>query len=182
MYPTQKSPERANALQRYLILHSQRETLQEVLNNTTSSLSLTPSPPPPLPVRSRANSLTSVSGSKENCQSLAPVFASQQLHRSSSVVNAHNIRLGATVKKSSLAVIMKDNVFEAVREKEKELRHVNEEIKSTLMILLNCEGVHNRRRYRTWVETRLIDVEKRLSEFRRQSCKRRKSAVAEAMF
>jgi hypothetical protein len=47
MYPTQKSPRQANALQTYLLLYSQRIVLEEALNNTTSLLLPTPSPLPP---------------------------------------------------------------------------------------------------------------------------------------
>ena len=37
MYPTEKSPERAIALQEYLLLHSRRESLEKALNRRALS-------------------------------------------------------------------------------------------------------------------------------------------------
>ena len=51
-----------------------------------------------------------------------------------------------------------------IEEIEKKLKNVNEQIKCTLTDLLNCEGVWGDRRYRMWVETRLMDAEKELAE------------------
>jgi hypothetical protein len=91
---------------------------------------------------------------------VAPVLGLQQLHRSSSVSNTQHVQLGTREKKSSLPVAMKYKALEGTKEKEMELRHVNEEIKSTLMVLLNFEGGKNKR-YTTGVQTRLIDIEER---------------------
>jgi hypothetical protein len=42
------------------------------------------------------------------------------------------------------------------------LKDVNQQIKSTLTELLNCEGVRGNKGYRMWIQTRLMDVEKEL--------------------
>jgi len=42
------------------------------------------------------------------------------------------------------------------------LKNVNQQIKSTLTDLLNCESVRRDQRYRMWVQTRLMDAEKEL--------------------
>jgi hypothetical protein len=57
-------------------------------------------------------------------------------------------------------------------ENENKLNALNREIKCILMNLLNCNGVKTDERYRTWVQTRLMDTERKLSSHRRQSCNR----------
>jgi hypothetical protein len=96
--------------------------------------------------------------------------------------NAQHIRPEVWAKRPTTQAGINDNILEEVEEKKIELNYLNEEIKSTLMNLLNCEGVKNDKKYRTWVQTRLMDTEKELSEFRRQSCKRRSMAAAATMF
>jgi len=52
---------------------------------------------------------------------------------------------------------------------ELKLVHINQQIKTTLTELLNCESVRNDRQYRMWVQTRLMDAEKELKHTRRES-------------
>jgi hypothetical protein len=82
---------------------------------------------------------------------------------------------------SSLLGVIHDNVRSEDKEKEDELNNINKEIKSTLTNLLNCDGVKDDRRYRSWVQTRLMDIEKELLQFRRQSCKMRSVSVDNAV-
>jgi hypothetical protein len=55
------------------------------------------------------------------------------------------------------------------------LMNVNQQIKQTLTELLNCESVRADRRYRTWVQTRLMDAERELRGERSASRSRRRS-------
>lgn len=51
---------------------------------------------------------------------------------------------------------------------ERKLYHVNQQIKTTLTELLNCESVKRDRLYRAWVQTRLMEAERELKQGRRQ--------------
>lgn len=62
-----------------------------------------------------------------------------------------------------------------IEEDENKLKDVNLQIKSTLTELLNCESVRNDRKYRMWIQTRLMDAEKELKVSRTRSCERRRS-------
>ena len=62
------------------------------------------------------------------------------------------------------------------------LKNVNQQIKSTLTDLLNCESVRRDQRYRMWVQTRLMDAEKELKGSRSRSCDRRRSEDVSGMF
>jgi hypothetical protein len=60
-----------------------------------------------------------------------------------------------------------------IEEDETKLKMVNQQIKSTLSELLNCESVRSDRRYSIWVQTRLMDAEKELKRDRTRSCERK---------
>lgn len=62
-----------------------------------------------------------------------------------------------------------------VEEEELKLMHVNQQIKATLTELLNCESVRGDRKWRFWIQTRLMDVEKELKGSRSLSRNRRRS-------
>lgn len=46
---------------------------------------------------------------------------------------------------------------------------VNQQIKTTLTELLNCESVRSDRLYSVWVQSRLMDAERELKGMRRHS-------------
>lgn len=52
---------------------------------------------------------------------------------------------------------------------ERKLHDVNQQIKTALTDLLNCESVRRDRLYRAWVQRRLMEAEKELKEGRRMS-------------
>lgn len=62
-----------------------------------------------------------------------------------------------------------DNILRDIENVENKLIDVIEQIKRTLTELLNSEGVKGDRRYRTWVQTRLMNAEKELRGFRSRS-------------
>ena len=156
MNPTQKPPERAFALQKYLLLHSQHDALQKHLYHITTSPSTTSSPSRP-PDQSRQASLSSSPGSEDSYLSPAPPPA---LHR------------------QQLPTVLDESIFGEIEEDENQLKNVNEQIKCTLTDLLNCEGVRGDRRYRMWVQTRLMDAEKELTGSRSRTCERRMEDVS----
>jgi len=65
-------------------------------------------------------------------------------------------------------------LVEEIEEDEEKLKECNQQIKSTLTDLLNCESVKGDRRYSRWVQSRLMDVEKELKERRSRSCERKR--------
>jgi len=62
-----------------------------------------------------------------------------------------------------------------ILEDEQKLLNINQQIKSTLTELLNCESVRNDKQYRTWVQSRLMDAEMELKNGKAASVGRRKS-------
>jgi len=68
-----------------------------------------------------------------------------------------------------------------IEQDEIKLKMVNQQIKSTLTELLNCESVRGDRRYRMWVQTRLMDAERELKRERTRSCERRVSLGGEGL-
>lgn len=76
--------------------------------------------------------------------------------------------------------------MQEVEEDEEKLMHVTQQIKTTLTDLLNCESVRNDKRYRMWVQTRLMDAERELKGSRRRgSCvleRRRRSQECEGLY
>ena len=78
-------------------------------------------------------------------------------------------------RRSSLPTVIDESILGEIEEDEMKLKSVNQQIKSTLTDLLNCESVKGDRRYRAWVMTRLMDAEKELKTSRSRSCERRRS-------
>jgi hypothetical protein len=165
MNPTQKSPERAFALQKYLLLHSQHDALQKHLNHITASQQPITSSPLRSPDRSRHGSISSSSGSEDSYLSPTPLSALQrQRPQSRSIHNARHVQPSMMTRSSSLPAIVDERILREIEEEENKLKNVNEQIKCTLTDLLNCEGVKGDRRYRRWVQTRLTGAEKELAE------------------
>jgi hypothetical protein len=65
--------------------------------------------------------------------------------------------------------VIDESILGEIEEDEMKIKDVNLQIKSTLTDLLNCESVRTDRRYRMWVQTRLMDAEKELKENRSRS-------------
>lgn len=145
MSPTQNSSQRANALQKYLLLHQRRERLKDSLHRMRNSLLPITFRRLPSLVPSRGTPLFSLYEKEENCPPQAPPFAWQQVYQ---------------------------DMLQIVEEKEYNLIDLNEQIKWTLTNLLNCEGMQHDKRYKMWVQTRLMDTERELLDSQRQSAER----------
>jgi hypothetical protein len=178
--PTQKSPEHGLALQKYLLLHSQHDALQKHLDQITTSLpTTTRTSPSRSPDRYRYASLSSSPGSGfEDGMFLAsspPSSFRGNHHRSGSVATPPSRRPVIKARRSSLPTVIDESILGEIEEDEMKLKDVNLQIKSTLTDLLNCESVRGDKRYRMWVQTRLMDAERELKENRCRSCFRRMS-------
>lgn len=171
--PTQKSPERAFALQKYLLLHSQHDALQKHLSQITTSLPTTASPSGS-PDRFREGSISST-GSEDSFTSSSPPPQIRHQNRSGSIPAPSPQRPAIRTRRSSLPAVINESILEEIEQDETKLKDVNQQIKSTLTTLLNCESVRGDRRYRNWVQTRLLDTEKELKKGRSRSSERRQS-------
>ena len=85
-------------------------------------------------------------------------------------------------RRSSLPTVIDESILVAIEEEEEKLLNVNLQIKSTLTELLNCGSVRDDKRYRAWVQSRLMDAEKELKGSRSRSSARRRSEDVIALF
>jgi len=174
MNPTQKSPERAFALQKYLLLHSQHDALQKHLSQICTGI---PTASSKSPDRYRYSSLSSSPGSSSEDSGLSassPPRVVRNHHRSGSIPS-RQVRPPMTKRRSSLPTVIDESLIDEIEEDEMKLKDVNLQIKGTLTDLLNCESVRSDNRYRAWVQTRLMDAERELKVSRTRSCERRRS-------
>jgi len=84
-------------------------------------------------------------------------------------------------RRSSLPTVIDESILGEIEEDEMRLKNVNQQIKGTLTELLNCESVRGDRKYRMWIQSRLMDAEKELKNNRSKSCDRRRSEDASGM-
>ncbi len=168
--PTNRSPQRAFALQKYLILHSQHDALQKHLNNLTStSTSASPSP----------------SGSLSSSPEQSSDRHFRHHHRSSTISPIPEMGVSPMARpilqkrRSSLPSELEapsvSREQSEILEDEQKLLQINQQIKSTLTELLNCESVKGDKQYRAWVQSRLMDAEMELKTGKAASVGRRKS-------
>ncbi|KAG0652821.1 hypothetical protein D0Z07_0074 [Hyphodiscus hymeniophilus] len=144
--PTQKDPERAFALQKYLLLHSQHDALQKHLSQITTSVPATadtsPSQSPSRygrhsSVSSDSYSLSSSPETPPNMHVPRNLLPSPSHQRSSSVAYTPS-RPPMRKRRSSLPTNIDENTIGEIEEDETKLKVVNQQIKTTLTELLNC--------------------------------------------
>lgn len=171
----EKSPERAFALQKYLLLHSQHDALQKHINRVTGSMPDTST----LPTDRHRNSSVSSDSSNGSDASVSPLSQPMNATRSrrGSLPSSfgHMQHLHRENRINSLPAVIDETGVEEIVEVEQKLKNVNQQIKTALTDLLNCESVRSDMRYRKWVQTRLMDTERELKENRSKSCERRRS-------
>ncbi|CZT41213.1 uncharacterized protein RSE6_00929 [Rhynchosporium secalis] len=188
MNTPQKSSERAFALQKYLLLHSQHDALQKHLSSISATSPTATTSPNQSPSRSRFSSLSSSpdsSTSSDDPTSFLTSLPSKSEphfpttvtpnHRRSGSMPRHSQRPAFRTRRSSLPTVFDESILDSIEEDENKLKDVNLQIKSTLTELLNCESVRCDGKYRMWVQTRLMDAEMELKRERTKSCDRRRS-------
>jgi hypothetical protein len=178
MSSTQKSPERGFALQKYLLLHSQHDALQKHLNQITNSFPTASQSQSP--DRTRHASLSSSPGSSDEGMYLSSPVWETRNHRHGGNIRSSR-RPALKQRRSSLPTVVDESILGEIEQDEMKLKEVNQNIKTTLTELLNCESVRGDRRYRMWIQTRLMDAEKELKQDRSKSCDRRRSEDASGM-
>jgi hypothetical protein len=190
--PSRKEPERAFALQKYLLLHSQHDALKRRLSQMSTSApgsaSASPSRSPDrlrqgsLSSQSSHSSFSSYSGGTD--YEASPNFLSMHSRsdRSGSMPLLQPGRPMAVARRSSLPTVIDESILVAIEEEESKLLNVNLQIKTTLTELLNCGSVRSDKRYRMWVQSRLMDAEQQLKRSRSRSSTRRRSEDVMAIF
>jgi len=172
--PTQKSPERAFQLQKYLLLHSQHDALKKHIDQIAPSL---PGTSTTTPARSRHGSLSVSPPSPE-----AGLYPHRSYHPNGSLSrDISPLKNHPGHRRFSMPAMVDERLVEEIEEDEEKLKECNQQIKSTLTDLLNCESVKGDRRYSRWVQSRLMDVEKELKERRSRSCERKRTEDMEGM-
>jgi hypothetical protein len=180
--PLQKSPERAFALQKYLLLHSQHDALQKHLESISQSPSSTTSTSSPLmstSPTSPASFSTSYHNQRRHRRSSATSFVTPSISPIAELpptTSLPSTRPELPKRRSSLpSTLSASPRLSEIEEEELKLLNVNQQIKATLTELLNCESVRKDRRYRMWIQTRLMDAERELKDSRSLSRNRRRS-------
>ena len=156
--PLHISPKRALNLQKYLLLHSQHVDLHTHL----AAFAASPSNSPASQSSFFTTSITSIPSSspanlRERRSSLLPSFPSPP-------IDGHQRHNQSLLNTAELCCSLGD-----LLEEERKLVNVNQQIKTTLTELLNCEGVKQDRRYCAWVQRRLMEAERELKKGRRHS-------------
>ncbi|CAL3972832.1 unnamed protein product [Diplocarpon coronariae] len=185
MNTSQKSPEKAFALQKYLLLHSQHDALQKHLSQITTSFSSAVTSPSRSPSRSRFPSISSPGSDGMPLSPSQPPHAiidhGPPHHQRGGSVSRCTQRPPLRQRRSSLpSVVDESSILGEIDEDENKLKDVNLAIKQTLTELLNCESVRNDNRYRMWVQSRLMDAERELKVSKTRSCERRRSEEVHA--
>lgn len=163
MNSTHKSPKRALALQNYLLLHSQRHSLRKHLDNVAASPRPTISSPSKSADQSQHNSSVPFGSEHRYLSQHRPLALQPQQLRNGRNHKSHNIQPEAVIH---------EGVFEEIEDYENKLKNVIEKIRYTLMDLMKCDGVRGDKGYSTWVQSRLIDVEKELTGLEVEAVKR----------
>ncbi|KAK3326960.1 hypothetical protein B0T19DRAFT_440983 [Cercophora scortea] len=174
--PSHHTHNRDLALQKYLLLHEQHESLRQHLDelrplpiafkttmeNTTSAIS-----PTLAPLRTASTTSLCSTATTQSRTSVGPTSGSlyhQPSRRQSLPPKMACSLAGGT----DLATVPDETTLSEVAVEEAKLCHVNEGIKRTLTELLNCETVRADRAFRTWVQCRLMDTERELRSGRRR--------------
>lgn len=192
-HPTHKASEseRNFTLQKYLLLHSQHDALRKNLNELLPSYPSTttrtsPSSPSHSPDR---HSSFSSSGSEDSLSLSSPRRAFRNHVRGGNIASTtpcsrraslpalaeEQHRTSRALASAAATSGLDERTLELVWEHEMKLTGVNQQIKSTLTELLNCEVVKADQAYRMWIQSRLMDTERELKDCKSRSCERRRS-------
>lgn len=150
------------ALQKYLLLQEQQETLRQHLDelrsprqsSSVACASATPSP--------------STSPTRMSCSSDTPRRQAQSFSLPERRARPYSLANGGGGSAEPEKVSPNDAVLAEVAVEEAKLCDVNEGMKRALTELLNCEMVRGDRAFRTWVQCRLMDTERELRSGRRR--------------
>lgn len=149
------------ALQKYLLLHEQHESLRQHIDELRPPhqlqicTSITPSPPTSPTRMSHSPGMPGMPGRQAHSFSLPTRKTSYS-------------GLGGVAGAELEGLGHHDAALAEVAVEEAKLCDVNEGMKRALTELLNCETVRGDRAFRTWVQCRLMDTERELRSGRRR--------------
>ena len=153
------------ALQKYVLLQEQHESLRQHLDELR---------PLQNPFGSAASPTSSIT-SQVRTGSIASLSSSGDIFPYQSTTCRPYRRVSLPLPKMScsgaglgLETLPDETAISEVAVEEAKLCDVNEGIKRTLTELLNCEAVREDRAFRTWVQGRLMDTERELRSGRRR--------------
>ena len=158
----QGPPDRAFALQKYLLLHSQQDALHKHISEISPTFPTDRSP------TSRSSSTSSTSSEPLTARSTSGSHPNI-------LATSPPVRPTLRQRRSSLPDLPSESSMEEIMKEQDRLKDVNQQIKLTLTELLNCDGVRGNKGYRMWIQTRLMDVEK---ELKHERCRERRGSVA----
>ncbi|KAI5196153.1 hypothetical protein E4T39_07936 [Aureobasidium subglaciale] len=179
MSPT--TPEKSQLIQTYMILHSQQTNVRRRLSidSNCSSSSSSPSSSSPSASASPSSSFASPSPAFSFSSSMkqTPPSGMRRHSRSSSLGSRRSsLSPPTSPNRTSITSIPEEpSAPPPLTIDEVKLADISCQIKNTLTDLMNCDAVKNDPRMRSWVATRLMDVEHELKEQKR----RRHSSHAE---
>jgi hypothetical protein len=170
-----KSQELAFALQKYLLLHSQHDAIHKKIESLPRAATA-PSSPTRKSSRSHRNSSSSMHlPPTSNIGGQYPSSAISPISEDDFELSSYSSRPRLQTRRSSLPPRINPATAAEAAEEEHKLEECNQQIKLTLTKLLNCDSVRRDAKYRTWVQSRLMDAEMELRSSKSRSCSRRRS-------
>ncbi|KAI5211697.1 hypothetical protein E4T42_07508 [Aureobasidium subglaciale] len=173
------APEKSQLIQTYMILHSQQTNVRRRLSidSNCSSSSSSPSSSSPSASASPSSSFASPSPAFSFSTKQTPPSGMRRHSRSSSLGSRRSsLSPPTSPNRTSITSIPEEpSAPPPLTIDEVKLADISSRIKNTLTDLINCDAVKNDPRMRSWVATRLMDVEHELKEQKR----RRHSSHAE---
>ncbi|KAI4722907.1 hypothetical protein E4T48_00775 [Aureobasidium sp. EXF-10727] len=171
------SPEKSQLIQAYMILHSQQTNVRRRLSVDSDCSSSSGSP-------SSSTSSSANTSPMSSFTAPSPEFSFSTKSPPSTGVRRHSRSSSMSSRRGSLSPPTSPNrtSITSIPEEpsapaplsgdEAKLADISSRIKTTLTDLLNCDAVKTDPRMRSWVATRLMDVEHELKEQkrRRHSC------------
>ncbi|THZ27736.1 hypothetical protein D6C91_02164 [Aureobasidium pullulans] len=176
------NPEKSQLIQAYMILHSQQTNVRRRLStdsNSSGSSSPGSSSSPSSSYNSPSSSFTAPSPAFSfSTKPSSPTTARRHSRSSSTSTRRSSLSPPTSPNRTTIPPIPEEETLEApppLSNDEVKLADISSRIKNTLTDLLNCDAVKSDSRMRSWVATRLMDVEHDLKEQKR----RRHSSHAE---
>ena len=146
------------ALQKYLLLQSQHESLQHHMDEMRPAINSSPSTSTLSTMSTISTPDASPTLSQPSRSFADPGRGKRRHHRSG----------GERGPSPCLETIVDETTLHRLATEERKLFDVNEGIKRALTELLNCEAVRADKAFRMWVQSRLMETEKELRSGRRK--------------
>ncbi|KAH0352556.1 hypothetical protein KCU83_g3617, partial [Aureobasidium melanogenum] len=173
------SPEKSQLIQAYMILHSQQTNVRRRLSvDSNSSSSSSPNSSAASSASVSPMSSFSSPSPESSFSSKSPPSSGFRRHSRSASMGSRRGSLSPPTSPHRMSITSipeEPSGPPPLSIDEAKLADISSRIKTTLTDLLNCDAVKNDPRMRSWVATRLMDVEHELKEQKR----RRHSSHAE---